>query len=101
MRYCIEEEIDEIAYHRQGDRYLTNLKQYMTRRLAEKMMEVFGAKPTQAGRYGEGRVMLFDVVIDEQYETDRARKHAEREGFREGFLAAKASQPWGFDEQYE
>lgn len=101
MRYYIEYPVDEIAYKHGGDHYLHYLKAGMVRELAGKMMEVFGAKPTQAGRHGEGRVMVFDVVIGERYETDRAEKYGERKGFKAGYEAAKAVQPWGFDEQYE
>lgn len=101
MRYCIEEVVDEWEYMRDGEHYLRRLKAAMARQLAEKMLDVFGAKPVRNDALRGHRVMLFDVVIGEQYELDRAEQRGVRNGFQEGVAAAKAAQPWGFDEQYE
>jgi hypothetical protein len=46
-------------------------------------------------------VVRFDATVTEEYEIERADRYARRLAFEEGVAAAKAAQPWGFDEQYE
>ena len=101
MRYRIKEMIDDVQLRHGGQHYLDHIKQAMIYKIAAKMMEVFGEKPTDRDSASGRLFMCFDVRVDEAYEIDREAQYDRRMAFEDGYASAKACMPWGFDEQYE